>query len=131
MIFAKVLDNGIQKHLERNQKILPDILHDLIAQNSRVWQTEIKGTVLSGSVRGFGVDSGRTRAEGFKYVQHQRKRNGAAMESGYFWLRMANLYENFKTRRRVYLTRAAKRVFTRNATQETNYQNALERLARE
>lgn len=124
--------NQIAEHLKRNEKRVPDILDRLVARASQSAGSTIARTVLSGAVKGYGVDGqpSELRSDGFKFVQHARKRRGY-IASGYFWGRVANIYENFKNRKRVYLTRAAKRFFEQTSTFDSVMAEALQELAKE
>jgi hypothetical protein len=125
-------ENEIKKHLEKNEARIPGILERLIARAGASAGGTISATVLSGAVRGYGVDGEKSalRSEGFKFVQRSRKRRGF-IAAGYFWAHAANIYENFKSRRRVYLTRAAKKFFEQSSAYESSLAAAVQELVRE
>ena len=130
MFKITLTEDGISEHLKKNIEKVQPIMEKLIRENSGLVQQEIKSQVLNGG-KGLPVRTGETQSKGFEWIQHTKKKKGVPIVDGYFWSRISNLYENFKNRKRIYLTRLTKKVFENNTQGENNFERAIEEFSKD
>ena len=111
-------NNPARENAQARTKRIMTALMNITKDEGDLFERLAKETIFSGSVRGFDVDTGRTREQGFQRVIHQKR----GRVSIHYWARITNLYQNFTRRKRVYILRAAIKTFKQNTQSQTLFE---------